>query len=282
MNVKWLIEDFHQDNNFQALADEIKKQGMECVVAKYLPFASGGYDVYPETDCVLFQGSIQMAMQLQREQKWVPGVWCNWEGMRCSSYYAHCGKYLLNQGYMMMPLNEVVRRRDELFEIYGGAFFLRPDSGAKSFTGTLIFPEDFKTESRDFNQWRWVMNNASATDLVVVAPPKHIKREWRVVVAENKAITGCQYKADEKLSVSPDCPDTVIQLAEQAAHDFAPDPMYVVDMCECNDTLYLLEIGAFSVAGLYALNMEKIVEVAAKLAKAEFEDIYGLNHSNEV
>jgi hypothetical protein len=274
MKIKWLIEAFHPDDRFDDLAAEVKRQGHECVVAKYLPFASGRYDVFPREACVLFQGSIQMAKQIQREQPWIPGVWCNWSELRCLVYYAKCGQFLLNQGYMMMPLAEVHRRRYEMLNLFGDAFFMRPDYCGKSFSGTLVTEDDFAIDSRDFSQWRWIMNEASAEDLVVVAPPKKIQREWRIVVAEGKALTSSLYKVNGTLTVEAGAPPEVEKLVEQIADVYHPDPMFIVDICESNNKLFLLEVGAFSVAGLYALDVEKIVETAARLAEREWKDIF--------
>ena len=271
MSVKWLIENFHQENGFERLADAVKKQGMECVVAKYLPFESGRYDVFPKDDCVVFQGSIQMARQIQREQSWVPGVWCNWNQMRCSFYYANCGKLLLNQGYMMMPLSEVFRRKEELFEHFGGSFFMRPDSGAKTFTGMLVHFDAF--EEKDYK--RLFVYEAMGEDLIVVAPPKRIRNEWRVLVADGKAVTGSLYKFNEKLCPKGGLlPVEVNRLAEEVGKVFTPDPLFIADICETTDgKLSLLEVGAFSVAGLYEMDADKIVEAATIAATKEWDDI---------
>jgi hypothetical protein len=223
--MNWLIEDFHADNRFADLAEAAKRQGHKVVVKKHVPFDAGEHYDFPAHSCTLFQGSIQMAHQLMSTRHpvpftWVPGVWCNWNQMRCQHYYTKCGADLVNQGYMMMPLAEVARRREELFEHFGGCFFMRPDSGAKSFTGTLIHFDDFNAEARDFSQWRWIMNEASAEDLVVVAPPRALRREWRIAVTRTKAITGSLYKQDGQLKVEAGCPQEALELAEQVAVKF--------------------------------------------------------------
>ena len=45
MTLAWLIEDFERD--ICLLADEVKRQGMECKVIRYEPFESGTIDCYP-------------------------------------------------------------------------------------------------------------------------------------------------------------------------------------------------------------------------------------------
>ena len=53
--------------------------------------------------------------------------------------------------------------------------------------------------------------------------------------------------------------------------EFRPDPVFVIDICKADDgNFYLLEIGSFSCAGLYACNLEKIVSAVSKAAIEEY------------
>ena len=62
-------------------------------------------------------------------------------------------------------------------------------------------------------------------------------------------------------------------LAKEIASVYHPEPVFVVDICQDADDKYaLMEIGSFSVAGLYACETEPIVRVASKLAVKEFEE----------
>lgn len=270
MKVNWLIEDYAGDDIVIKLANAARNNGDEVVIAKYLPFQSGKYDVFPDISCTTFYGSIQMALQIQREKTgWIPSVWCNWEEMKCQNYYTKCGELLVNQNYMMMPLAEVSRRSKELFEHFSGSFFVRPDSGGKSFTGMLVHFDNVKDPL-----WDFVLSETSKETLVVVAPPLNIKKEWRVIIADGQAITGCLYKENGTLNVQEGCDQEVLRLAEFVAHKLKPfDPIFVIDICEHNKELKLLEIGAFSVAGLYALDVEKIATTVHNLAIREYNDI---------
>ena len=137
MDVKWLIEDFEGDGTLDPLIAEVEAQGMQCDVVNYVPFQSGKYNHYSDTDCVIFYGSLNLAKQLQREKPWVPGPICNFKNLRCLSYYSHWGQHLFNKDYIMLPLLELSRRREEIYKQFGvdDCIFMRPDSGAKTFYG---------------------------------------------------------------------------------------------------------------------------------------------------
>ncbi|GAG46085.1 unnamed protein product, partial [marine sediment metagenome] len=131
MKVKWLIEDYEHDSSLQPILDEIEMQRMEYEVVKYEPWESGTFNQYPNEDCVVFYGTLNLGRQLQREKGWIPGVYCNFKNLCCKAYYSYWGKYLFNQDYIMLPMMEIKRRQDEIFKQFGvdDAIFIRPDSG---------------------------------------------------------------------------------------------------------------------------------------------------------
>jgi len=270
MKPKWIIEDFAPDNSFGALADEVKRQGMECELIQYLPFQSGSYDIYDEKDCVIFQGSINLAQQLQRDKKWIPGMWLTPKNYECTKYYAHLGKYLFNSLYVMMPRAEVKRRMDWLYNECFGPYeqlFIRPNSGLKPFTAGLCSRLNF-----DYF-WRWVDDFTEPESIIVVSTPKVVKQEWRFICTKDGVLTGCQYEKSREFKTHPGYPEKAGALAAEVAATYQPDPIFVVDICLGEtDNYYLMEIGSFSVAGLYACNMQPIVGRASEIALKEWEE----------
>jgi len=269
--VHWLVEDFERDNSFGELADEIRRQGHPCEVIRYVPFSSGDYSqIWPEETCVVFQGSIQLARQIQRERgSWVPGPIADWRNYLCRIYYAYLGRFLLNEDYSMLPFGHLLYRKESLFERHGGSFFIRPDDGAKSFTGTLVTPDSLTGNSLKSFEY-----DTSPESLVVVAPNRLIKREWRLVCIGDEVITGSRYKTFGQCDFRPDVPTEVIEYGEGIlkAVSWRPDPVFILDICETS-SLHLLEIGAFSVAGLYKCDLEKIVSRVSEVSLALWADM---------
>lgn len=149
MHPAWVIEDFEHDNSFGPLAEEVKRQGYGCEVIRYEPLQSGSYDVFDNEGCVLFQGSINLALQLLRSKKWIPGPWLTRDNYECMKYYAHLGKYLFNDRYVILPRGDVRRRIDWLYnECFGHAYedlFFRPSSGLKPWTAGVFNRPNFES-----------------------------------------------------------------------------------------------------------------------------------------
>ena len=275
MKPKWLIEHFDDRNSTHLLIEEVKRQGYECKTIEYLPFMSGSTDVFNEWDCVITQTSINLALQVQRDKpEWIPGPWMTAAKYKCSEYYAHLGNYLFNDKYIMMPRSEVLRNIDRLYGWVGNHshIFMRPDSGLKSFTGKIFDRKNFDAD------WKWVEEFTEPSSLVVISTPKDVIGEWRFVVSNKTVITGSQYNIDGKHTCSPGYPDAAFWLAHEVAQVYQPDAVFVIDICLGGDgKYYLLEIGAFSCAGLYACDMQKIVEHMSCQAEVEWEAYNAMN-----
>lgn len=142
----WIIEDFMADGKAEIVAHAIISQGMSCDIVKYIPFETKHRIItkFDSSHCVMFLGSVNMTQSLQQTAKWVPGTWANFDALKCSLYYAHMGKYLLNRDYIMAPAGDFLSRPIEFFDRFGedcNDLFIRPDACTKSFTGQTITRE---------------------------------------------------------------------------------------------------------------------------------------------
>ncbi len=271
MKPKWLIEHFDDRNSTQLLIEEVKRQGYEFEAIHYEPFQSGNYNVFNKNDCVIVQSSINFAQQMMREKPdWIPGVWLTEINYRCQSYYAHLGEYLFNDRYIMMPRNDVRRSLKYLHDYVGKEkhLFIRPDSALKPFTAKVFRLENFDID------WTWVEEFTNPESLIVISSPKKIIGEWRFIVVDKKVITGCQYEYNGELNITSGYSEGAKKLADKVAETYQPDPVFVIDICQgVDEEFYLLELGAFSVAGLYACDMKAIVETVSEFALKEWQDI---------
>lgn len=267
--VSWLIESFERDNSFEELSAEVKRQGMDCELISYDPEGNvkGSPDVFPGNQCVLFQGSIDMAARIQRDKPWIPGSFVTWNNYLCTTYYCKYGKWLFNSAYMMLPMVEFWRREQGIVEKFNGEFFMRPNGGMKSFTGSTW-------QKLSPNMRRLIKSDCAPEELVVIAPVKLIDREWRLICTKDKVLTGSRYKTAGRPDYNADVPPEVIAKGQEILREsrWAPDPIFVMDICSNHSGEYhLLEIGAFSISGLYKCDMKPIVEVASQLAWEEYD-----------
>ena len=169
---------------------------------------------------------------------------------------------------MILPRAEVARRMNWLLKDCFGPYeqlFMRPNSGLKTFNAGL-FP-DLNWASA----WKWVVDNTEPESLVIVSTPKTIKGEWRFVCMKDTVLTGSQYNINGEFCIAPGYPEAAGILAKEISGVYQPDPIFVVDICQdADDKFYLMEIGSFSVAGLYGSEMEPIVRAASELAVKEW------------
>ena len=76
-----------------------------------------------------------------------------------------------------------------------------------------------------------------------------------------------------RVEISSNMNSDVVRFASEVAGGWEPDPIYVIDICESESRMYLLEINAFSTSGLYDCDVKPIIEAAGDLAMEEWESV---------
>ncbi len=267
MRLVWLIEAGVYGADADPLLAEVRHQGM---TAELVPFQAlqkekslvvGGRPL-GDGDCVIGYGTFPFAREIQLHRRWLPGAWCNPANLDCTTYFAHFGKFLLNQHYAILPGVEAIRQRDWLFEVLGkdDEVFARPTGCHKVFTGRCVFKDDFAAA---LGPTRY-----DPATLVVVAAPREIGREWRLVVAGDRVVAGSQYAIEGSKSVEPGCPGEVRAFAESMLVEihWRPDPIFMMDIAESGGRLWLVEINGFSCSWLYQCDLRAVVSTVGDLA----------------
>jgi hypothetical protein len=267
MRPVWLIESGVYGDEAAPLLAEIRRQGM---VGEFVPHQSLRKGATPVIDsqplspdaCVIGYGTLPFARQIQLHHSWVPGAWCTPENLDCAVYFAYFGKFLLNQHYAIMPGVEAIRQRDWLFSIFGKdeEVFARPTSCHKLFVGRRIKREAFTSALAP--------TRYDPSTLVVVAAPKEVAREWRLVVVGNRIIAGSQYARAGERAIAPDCPGEVRSFADTMLAEvrWRPDPIFVLDVCESEGSFWLVELNGFSCSWLYRCDLSAVVAEVSQLA----------------
>ena len=103
---------------------------------------------------------------------------------------------------------------------------------------------------------------------MVVAGPREIDREWRLVVAGGRVVAASQYAEQGSKSVREGCPEDVRAYAGRMLAEVAwrPDPMFMLDVCEADGQLWLAELSGFSTSWLYQCDLAAVVGRASELA----------------
>lgn len=272
MNVGWVIDASVFFDYCDELAAAVVRQG-QTVRLVNRPRPPYGWDdtdqayrrSFSEGSCVVTHADIDLVHRVLADRIWTPGGFATAGGCDCSRYFPHLGRFLLNQDYMMLPFGEIRRCADFLFNVFGldGRIFIRPDSALKLFTGQIVSHGEL---DRDLEHMAFY--EFPTESLVVVSSPKEIDREWRFVVAREIVVAGSQYKRDGAMSIASDIPLEARQKAEEvAAAGYAPDPVWILDVCRTTDGRHhLLEIGSFSFANLYACDKDAVARAVSNVA----------------
>ncbi len=222
---------------------------------------------FPAGARVVTHADMDLVMRVRADQRWAPGVFATIEHFFCSHYYPHFAAYLLNRDYTMLPFDALRAERAGLFAAHGRdeKIFVRPDSPLKLFAGQLVADATFEKDL-DF----LAFYDFPGDTPVIVSSPKPIEKEWRFVIAGSEIVASSLYKDGAKFRPVAGCDDDgARQLAESVlALGYAPDAVWVMDICQSSGKFYLLEIGAFSFSNLYACDKDAVVRAVSQIAGA--------------
>lgn len=271
--VKWLVENFVDDNGYAELIAEIKKQGMECHVLDIRNHFEVSWELKTMVEGpLLFQGSIQMFRKLKQELAVGPLGWMTDENYLCTNYYPKFQKYLFNDWHMFTTVAGMRANMWNIYNTFGkgakegkeGLIHIRPNGGDKTFSGQLIDIQDFQ---RCFSNT--VKFNIKDEDIAVVSTPKNIIGEWRFICSNKPEIVAVSsYMYRGKRTYVPSAPEGATNLCKEILKvGWYPDPMFTVDICEDGDNNYwLMEFNSFTSAGTYGADKEKIVKAVSEIA----------------
>lgn len=216
---------------------------------------------WPRPDgVVIFHGSLSNADRVSRELTWNPGAFCSTALFACSKWWPQAAEYLVTPRYAFTTVADLVESGPP--EDFGERVFVRPDSPLKPFSGRVLERDRITLGSLDHG---FYYDDDGLP--IVVAPEAAISEEWRFVVVGGTVIAGSDYtpqgrEAGAALSGGHTAWEYAADLASKLE---APDPVYVLDVCESDSGLHLLELNPFSGADLYACDRHAIVQAVHDL-----------------
>lgn len=275
MKVKWTIDEYILES--ETLVGDIKQavldSGAELHVTKYVPFQDHqDYGPWKDfDDCVILYGTHGWLRRCERA--FTPGAYGITNNMNCSVYYSNIPvKWMLNgQDLIFLPYGYVKNNIERVFKRFKKGFFLRPDSGFKTFPGTIVTPSNFDDE---FNS-TMKFSSVHEQTMCVLAPLVDLHGEYRFVVGANEVIDGSQYRYNNILDIRHDWPKEAWKLAEKMSkHEWQPDTVYTCDVAMTNKGPKIIEINSFACAGLYATDKNLVVRRINEIALNEFNGDY--------
>jgi len=279
--MKFLITNFGSSKFLDSLKQALSETESEYNFAGISSIFTNKFP-YSLEDNVFYFGSVEACKHVFKSTSWKR--FFDMELMSCRNYYAAWGDLLLNRHYTMMPLAEVFRRKEELYNTFGKtmsgltpeivpireqAIFIRPDSNDKVFTGQLVF-----------HSWFWRFQEKMALmdmsvhpeTLVMVATPQPILSEYRCIVHKGKFALGSKYHTwsdeDSEMLITLDnsVPQDVIDFVNKVPQLYPDLDLYCLDIARLpGDELKVIEMGSVHCAGLYAIDLVKFILLIRKV-----------------
>lgn len=261
--VTWVLESDVFPESHPPIRDAILRAG-HTIVDWSDSWVTDGPPARLSSGPTVFHGSLGNAAHVDAHFGWTPGAFCDTDRFRCSYWYDHKRQWLIHDRYTFTTVADLVDNAPAVAESVGsaGTIFVRPDSALKPFSGRVVNVFDLTPKDLDHGFYY--------DDLqlpIVVAPVREICREWRFVIVNGIVVAGWGYDPAARAAAAIGLNNSVTQFAASiAAETFAPCNVYVLDVCDCDGHLRLVEFNPFGGADLYACDPDAIIESVSCLA----------------
>ena len=262
-DVTWVLEPDIFPDTHEPIRNAIRDRGHRLVEWSDAWWSDGVPSQVPKSS-VVFHGSLGNASRIANELHWIPGSFCSVDSFRCSSWYESTRHWLVHTDWTICAANELVANARKIAERLSvtDRLFVRPDSPLKPFSGRVVEIVHLTLAKLDHGFYY-----DDDTIPVVVAPVQNIGNEWRFVIANRSAIAGSAYDPRTRKPVVAQLDSPPANFASMVAASI-PEPasVYILDVCECNDQLRLLELNPFGGADLYACDATAIIDAVSSIA----------------
>ncbi|MCA9317196.1 MAG: ATP-grasp domain-containing protein [Planctomycetes bacterium] len=208
---------------------------------------------------VVFHGSLANAARIHEQLPWRPGSYCDVGAFHCTAWYEAAQPWLLHEEWRVATAEQLCE--DPVAVPQGlaaaeGRVFVRPDSPLKPFSGRVLRAAEIEPAKLDHG---FYFDDLSIP--VVIAPVRSVTREWRFVVVDQHVVAGREYEASSRAAGGGGLPDEVSALAVQVAASMPPPAdVFVLDLCDADGELRLIELNPFGGADLYECDAAAVVE----------------------
>lgn len=280
--VDWIVEKYIWEEYEEKIIQAIKDSGMKVHIFDEMIHSMDNTDSFIkkiDNDCVITHGSLQLGRQMLRQRVY-PGIYLSLDKYECYNYYGYFGEYLLNSKYLMFGLNDLLRNRGDIKELFDNPseIFIRPSNGYKTFAGQLLKMNDLRLE---VDILRKSYGGVPDDTLVVVSPKQDVRKEYRFIVIDGKVISGSLYMDEDNAGTFEPyfdklCTDQgAIDFAEKMVTIYQPESAYTIDVCQTGTGEYkLLELNSLCCASLYGNDLDKFVAAMNELCIKDYMDVY--------
>ena len=252
--VCWLIQENSINRaEFELLATACRTAAVPMHTLEVIPFSAELPPVSNDFNYILY-GSITLSRLAANHPQLRKGVFFDEAVFSMENYLARWGPHMLNEGAIVTTLAGLVQQSYEEDHL----LFIRPDHDNKTFAGELKTFGAIK---------KWVKEleavgpgELTPQEKIIVAAPMQLAAEWRCWIVNKKVIAASRYRENFRLSKQAGCPPEVKDYAEARCQEYTPHDVFVMDICRCGDSYYILECGSMNAAGFYHADVTAVVQ----------------------
>jgi hypothetical protein len=251
--IQWAVQrNLTNQEDLLQLKSGCNKAGVGWVEFDIIPF-TGTLPDFDRSKHSIFYGSTTMGQLVSKDASLNKGFFFNEENFSIENYFNKWGRRMLNFGASVTSFNDFMAKEYDPDKL----FFIRPDDDSKSFSGEV---KKFVEIKEWYNRLKMFDNTSLSLDSkIIVSEPYHLRYEWRIWIVDKRVITASKYREDFKLKKERGCPAAVVKFAESRCNEYTPHDIFVMDVCETGDDLYIVECGCMNSAGFYKADIEAIV-----------------------
>lgn len=269
--MNWLVQNnLIKEELIVSMEDACKSLGHNFVGVKIIPFTDSVefcFDPFfklPEGKFIPY-GSTAMIKAIHRSKWDKSGFFFNDENLRTSKWVEKLGKLALNYDSQFMTLAEAMK-------LESGTFFMKPDNDLKDFTGSQVDAAEIKKFYDSVSAGGFCFG----TDIpVVLSTMKNLGWEYRLFMIRESVISSSSYKLKTMVRSDKPVPAKVENFAREVARIWHPDDVYVMDVCETDDGLKVVEFNCFNASGFYKCDVAKIVREVSKFVDGDCCSYFG-------
>ncbi|MBC3919137.1 ATP-grasp domain-containing protein [Undibacterium sp. CY18W] len=248
----WVIQNnIFSETGWDHLLQTIDRFGLAHSVHKVVPFV-GELEPPAALDHrnVICIGSYSMR-HIAKRSSWEPGVFDLFE-QDFEQQLKHWGEHMLNASSVISSFQDAVFTEELMF--------VRPTNDSKYFAGRVFSRDEFETWQRLVCDLK-LEDGSSLTPqtMIQVVKPIVIYCEARFWVIKGSIITKSIYKRGDRVVYSSDVDDRLTSYVEERIKEWQPHDAFVIDVCDTENGLKIVEINTLNSSGFYAGDVQKLV-----------------------
>lgn len=258
MSQQWIIqENLINSKDLQNLKTACIQNNIPYTLIKQIPFSEEISQFPKDEGKHIYYGSTTFITNLYKQRR-PRGIFFN-ENCNMQILNMYWKEKMLNYDCMTGPLEYFCKRN----EPKNSKWFVRPNYDSKLFPGQIISFEELQDWNNKIEE-----STALRFDDILFSSPKHINKEWRLIIVNRKVITSCLYRENFEMKISrDDQPSDLWKFAEDcwaSGMIYTPHDIFVMDVGLIETNGYpeykVIECNCFNMSGFYDCDLNIIVK----------------------